>query len=448
MKRDSTIHQVLDFDDILIVPLESNVRPADVSLQTRLTKNITLNAPLISAPRPDVTESAMAIAMARLGGIGVIHHHMPLGRQVEEVRKVKRAEGDVVHNPITVTPEASVAEAVDLMTTYGISGIPVIDPATKKVAGIITRRDLRFYEDYAKPVSELMKKDVVTVRPGTSREEAKKLMHQHRIEKLVVTDAEGRCAGIMTVKDIDARGRHPNAARDAQGRLLAAASVGFGKEAVDRALAMADAGLDVVFIEAAHAHTREVLQTVSLIRQQRSANIQIVAGNVVTAQGARSLIDAGADAVKTGIGGAPSSASRRIAGVGLPQITAVLEAAHECSLADIPIIADGGLSSAPALAKTIAAGAECAVIATFFGGCDEAPGEIIYQEGKPRKVLSRARASADPWAFTAEAEGLPYTGPLRHAAEHLLAGLRAAMASTGGKDIRTFIENALLAKTN
>lgn len=314
MKRNSVIREALGFDDVLMVPGETHVIPQDVSTRTRLTREIELSIPVISAGLDYVTESAMAIALAQLGGIGIIHDNMPLGKQVEEVRRVKRAEGTIVTSPITVSPESSVAEALDLMTTYHISGLPVIEQPSQQVVGIITHRDIRFFEDYAQPVSELMTHKVVTVPEGITHAEAKKLMHQNRIEKLVIVDAQGRCAGLVTVKDIEKLSLFPHAARDAQGRLRVGAAVGLGKDAVDRANAMADAGLDVVFVDVAHGHSREAAGTVSMIRQQRSSNVQVVAGNVVTADAARSLIDAGADAIKVGLGASATSAARRIAG--------------------------------------------------------------------------------------------------------------------------------------
>lgn len=302
MKRNSVIREALNFDDVLLVPAESHIKPDDVMTRTRLTRDIELNIPVIAAGLDYVTESKMAITIAQLGGIGVIHDNMPLGKQVEEVRRVKRSEGNMVLSPITISPESSVAEALDLMTTYRISGLPVIEQPSQKVIGIITHRDIRFFEDYAKPVTELMTTKVITVPEGITQADAKKILHENRIEKLVVVDAQGRCTGLVTVKDIEKLSRYPQAARDSLGRLRVGAAVSAGKDAVDRASAMTDAGLDVVFVDVAHGHTRDAVGTVSLIRQQRSSAVQVVAGNVVTADGARSLIDAGADAIKVGIG--------------------------------------------------------------------------------------------------------------------------------------------------
>ena len=454
MKPNTRIHEACNFDDVLLIPSESNIKPAQVSTQTRLTKTIDLGIPLISAGYDNITESAMAIAMAHLGGLGIIHNNMPLGKQVEEVRRVKRAEGNLVLNPITVSPEASVAEAVDLMTTYKISGIPVVEQSTQKVIGIITGRDIRFFEDYAKPVSEMMSKEVITVKTGIEMDSAKKLMHQHRIEKLVVLDAQGRCAGLITVKDIDKLARWPQAARDKHGRLRVGAAVSTGKDAFDRAAAMTDAGLDVLFIDVAHAHSREVLGTVSHIRQQRTSEVQIVAGNVATPEAARSLVDAGADAVTVGIGGSCGSASRRVAGVGMPQLTAILKVVEQCAMMGVPVIADGGVSCSASLAKAIAAGAESVIIDRLFAGTDETPGEIVCHEGLVYKVVNPAAkaqhrpsvspATLDPHRLDEDTvdTSVPYRGPVVHTVQNLVSGLKSAMAYTGSADIRSMIENA------
>ncbi|MCK5554625.1 MAG: IMP dehydrogenase, partial [Alphaproteobacteria bacterium] len=334
--RNVEIHEAFNFDDVLLVPNETNIKPADVSVGTRLTKTINLGIPLIAAGVDYVTESSMAVAIAQLGGIGVIHDNMPLGKQVEEVRRVKRSEGNMVMNPIKIAQEASVAEALDLMTTYKVSGLPVIEQSSKKVVGIITSRDLRFFDDYAKPVTELMTKEVITVKGSIEKEVIKRMLHQHRIEKLVVVDDQERCIGLITVRDIEKLSRFSDATRDTLGRLRVGATVGTGKDAFDRTAAMTDAGLDVVFIDAAHGHARDVIDTVSHIRQQRSSAVQIVAGNVVTADAARSLVDAGADAIKVGAGA--DAASRVMAGVGMPQFKAVLDVVEQCGMMDIPVV--------------------------------------------------------------------------------------------------------------
>ncbi len=454
MKRNAEIRDALGFDDVLLVPVETNVKPGDVSTKTRLTKSIELGIPLISAGHDNVTESLMAIAIAQLGGIGIIHDNMPLGKQVEEVRRVKRAGSQIISNPITIAPEASVAEALDLMTTYKVSGLPVIEQPSQKVIGIITSRDIRFFEDYAKPVRALMTTEVITVKGVVEQAMAKKLMHQHRIEKLVVVDDQGRCVGLITVKDIEKSARFPHATRDAQGRLRVGAAVTTGKDAFDRAAAMADAGLDVVFIDVAHAHTRDAAGTVSRIRQQRSSDVQVVAGNVVTAEAARSLADAGADAIKVGIGALVSGASRRVSGVGMPQMTALLNVVEQCAMMNIPVIVGGGIRSSAALAKAIAAGAEATVINNLFAGTDEAPGEIVYQGDHAYKVVNLAAKAQhrphqtsiiqDPYRFDEDPidTSVPYRGSVEYVVQQLILGLKTAMAYTGSKDIRAMIENA------
>ena len=445
MKRDAIIREALGFDDVLLVPAEANIKPQDVSVKTRLTKTIALNIPLVSAARADVTESVMAIAMAQLGGIGVIHGDMPLGKQVEEVRRVKRSQGDIVSNPITISADASVAEAFDLMTTYKVSGLPVIEQATQKVVGIITHRDIRFFEDYAKPVSLLMTKEVITVKGKPEKSVALRMLHEHRIEKLVLVDDQGRCTGLITVKDVEKLSRYPDAARDEHGRLRVGAAVGTGKDALDRAAAMADAGLDVVFVDVAHGHTRDAVGTVSTIRQQRTTAAQVVAGNVSTGAAARSMIDAGADAIKVGVGGVSCAHGRRRLGVGMPQITALLDVVAQCVLADVPVIVEGGIVDAATLAKALAAGAESAVLTRALAGADEAPGEIVIHEGRPYKTLLVNRsAPRDVFKVEKDAVGndAPYLGNAQHIVNSLVTGLKSAMAYAGGKDMASLRENA------
>jgi len=450
MKIKSSIQEALQFDDVLLMPGETNVKPAEVSTKTRLTKTISLNIPLVASGRGGVTESAMAIAIAQLGGIGIIHDNMPMGKQVEEVRRVKRSEGHIVSNPITVAANASVAEAIDLMTTYKISGLPVLDAPTQKVVGILTARDVRFFEDYAKPVSDLMTKDVISVKGMKGADAAKRLMHQHRIEKVVVLDDQGRCIGLVTHKDIEKAARYPDAARDSAGRLRVGAAVKIGKDAFDRTAAMTDAGLDVVFIDVAQAHTRDVIGTVSRIRQQRSSEVQIVAGNVATPDAARSLVDAGADAIKIGIGACAHSTPRRAAGIGMPQFSAIVKVAEQCAMMGIPAIAEGGIDDAATLAKALGAGAECAAIVAPFAGTNEAPGRVVWRGGaayKTRTGETKPAAGDDPYRFEAEsAGGVPYRGELKNVVDDFMHGLRYAMAYTGSKDIQSLIDNAEFAR--
>lgn len=453
MKRNSTIKEALNFDDVLLLPGETNVKPADVITKTRLTRNIEINIPIVAAGHDNVTEAAMAIALAQLGGIGIIHDNMPLGKQVEEVRRVKRAEGDMVQNPITISPESSVAEALDLMTTYKISGLPVID-GSQKVVGIITNRDLRFFEDYAKPVKELMTTEVITVKGKPDKSYVKTLLHQHRIEKAVVVDDQGRCTGLITVKDIEKMSRYPNAARDGQGRLRVGAAITLGKDAYDRAAAMTDAGLDVVFVDVSHAHTKDALATVSMIRQQRSSEVQIVAGNVATADAARRLIDAGADAVKVGVGAMTGAPLRTTLGIGVPQFSAIIDVAEACEIAGVPVLVDGGIRDAGGLAKALAAGGDAAILSHLLAGTDEAPGEVVYEGGNAYKVVNPGAKSqhrpshhtiyVDPYKIDEDPvdTSVPYRGSAVHMVNQLVSGLKVAMAYTGSKDVKTLRETS------
>lgn len=434
MKRTATLRHALAFDDVLIVPSETAVRPADVLLHTQLTKTIALSLPLIAGPNERVTESAMAIALAEQGGIGVIHRHMPLGKQVEEVRRVKRHQARIETSPITIAPDAPLAEALDLITTYRVSALPVIDPASQQVAGIITRRDLIFIEDAGQPVSTLMSRNVITAKAGIEDAVARQIMHKHRIGKLVIVDEQGRCAGVLSIKNIE-RGQHlPHATVDAQGRLRVAAAVGIGKEAVDRAVAMADAGLDVVFVDVAHAHARDVAATISQIRQQRTSEIQVVGGNVATADAARSLMDAGADAIKVGMG------SHAITGgIGMPDLQSILDVAEECGMRDIPVLAAGGLSSPANAAKALAAGAAALVMDNVFAGAEEAPGRVVYHQGRLYRSLSSAAVDDALHLDGIDlATATPYTGPVAHLVTGILSGVRVAMAYSGAKDLAQF----------
>lgn len=452
MKRNATLRDALNFSDVMLVPAESAVKPQDVATKTQLTRGIELGIPLLSAGIDNVTEAPMAIALAELGGLGIIHDNIPLGKQVEEVRKVKRAQGDIVSNPITISPESSVAEALDLMTTYKVSGLPVIEQPSQKVVGIVTGRDVRFYEDYTKPVTEIMSKKVISVNSRIENTHAMQLLHEHRIEKLVIVDAEGRCTGLITSRDIQNLSRYPNAARDAQGRLRVGAAVTLGKDAFDRTAAMVDAGLDVVFIDVAHAHTKEAAQTVSRIRQQRSSEVQIVAGNVATADAARMLIDAGADGIKVGFGTGRGAAQRL--GIAVPQFSSVLSVADHCAMQDIPVIVDGGIADVASLVKALAAGAGSVIIGDLFAGTDEAPGDILYDAGSAYKVVNpEARAQRRPQASSIVHDpyrlqddnfdkSVPYRGPMSNVALQLVEGLRAAMAYLGADNLRALQSNA------
>lgn len=458
MKLNSTIREALSFDDVLLVPAETQAKPDSVDTKTQITRDISLSIPLVSAGRDNVTESAMAIRMAQLGGIGIIHDNMNAGKQVEEVRRVKRAEGQMTHNPICVAPESSMAEAMDLLTSYKLSGLPVIEQGSQKVVGIITQRDVRFSEDYAKPVSELMTKEPVTAPQNISQDDAKRIMHEKRVNKLIIVDDTGRPVGLMTVKDIERLSMHPNASRDSNGMLRVAAAIGMGRDSFDRAQAMADAGVDVVVLDVAHAHTRDVIGIISRIRQQRSSNVQIVAGNVVTADAARSLIDAGADGVKVGIGALPESASRRL-GIGMPQFTALLDVVERCEMMGIPVMIDGDLSSEAKIIKALAAGASTTVISDIFAGTEEAPGETFYHDARAYRILDpsarpqhRQKSSAlasDPYYLEDHIldTSVPFRGPVDQIVRQIMSGMKMAMGYSGASTLKAFTDNAIFVRT-
>jgi len=449
------IREALTFDDVLLVPAESSVMPAQVDTRTRLTRTIELGIPLISAAMDTVTESALAVAMAQAGGIGTIHRNMDIARQAEEVRKVKRYESGMVVNPITIAPDATLADAFALMEAHRISGIPVVESVDStgngKLVGILTNRDVRFAVDTTQPVSELMTRNVVTVPEGVSRDEAKRLLHKHRIEKLVVVDEDHRCIGLITVKDIEKAQAFPNACKDERGRLRVAAATSTGPDGLRRAEALFDAGVDVLIIDTAHGHQRAVLDQVTAARKLANYS-QIVVGNIVTAAAARALIDAGADAVKVGIGPGSICTTRIVAGVGVPQLTAVMDVVEVCSKLDVPVIADGGIKFSGDLAKAIAAGADCAMMGSLFAGTDESPGEVILFGGRSYKsyrgmgsVGAMARGSADRYfqkdvaTLKLVPEGVegrvPYKGPVAGVIHQLIGGLRASMGYTGNRTI-------------
>ncbi len=446
------IREALTFDDVLLAPAASAVLPAAAETRTRLTREIELGIPLLSAAMDTVTEAPLAIAMAQAGGIGVIHRNLDIQRQADEVRKVKRFESGMVVNPITIGPGATLSEALELMQHNRISGIPVVEP-NGKLVGILTNRDVRFAENPDQPVTELMTKDqLITVRDGVAPDEAKRLLHQHRIEKLLVVDGDYRCVGLITVKDIEKARLHPLACKDEKGRLRVAAATGTGPDGIERARALFDAGVDILVIDTAHGHSEGVLNTVAGARRL-SNYTQIVAGNVATADGAKALIDAGADSVKVGIGPGSICTTRMVAGVGVPQLTAILDVAEACHEQGIPAIADGGIKYSGDLAKAIAAGADCAMVGSLLAGTDEAPGEVILYQGRSYKsyrgmgsVGAMARGSADRY-FQAEVsdtlklvpEGVegrvPYKGPVASVLHQLVGGLKAAMGYTGNRTI-------------
>ncbi|HEY8192194.1 MAG TPA: IMP dehydrogenase [Alphaproteobacteria bacterium] len=456
----SPIREGLTFDDVLLVPAASEIHPNDAQTRTRLTKSIELNIPLLSSAMDTVTEAGMAIAMAQAGGLGIIHRNMGVEEQAEQVRRVKRFESGMVVNPITIQPGATLGQALALMSDYRISGIPVTE-ASGRLVGILTHRDVRFAEDMTQPVRELMTANLITVKGDVSKEEAKKLLHKHRIEKLLVVDDAGRCTGLITVKDIEKSALHPNASKDMQGRLLAGAAVGTGNTGFERAQAMAEAGLDVVVVDTAHGHSKNVLETVSRIRRDVKSNtLQIIGGNIATGDAAKALIDAGADAVKVGIGPGSICTTRIVAGVGVPQLTAIMDVAEACAKRGVPVIADGGIKYSGDLAKAVAAGADCAMLGSALAGTDEAPGEIILYQGRSYKtyrgmgsVGAMMRGSADRYfqggvtqAQKLVPEGIegrvPYKGSVANVLHQMVGGLRAAMGYTGCRTISELKKNA------
>ncbi len=451
------IRQALTFDDVMLVPAASDILPGDTDTRTRITREIELGIPLISAAMDTVTEGALAIAMAQAGGLGVIHRNLPIDQQAAEVRKVKKFEAGMVVNPVTIHPNETLADALKLMADFHISGIPVVE-GSGKLVGILTNRDVRFASDPRQPVNELMTRDLITVREGVGKDEAKRLLHQHRIEKLLVVDDAYRCTGLVTVKDIEKAQLFPNAAKDERGRLRVAASAGTGKAELERAEALFDAGVDIMVVDTAHGHSARVLDMVGEIRKM-SNYTQVIVGNVATAEGARAVIEAGADAVKVGIGPGSICTTRMVAGVGVPQFTAITDAVEECRRHGVPVIADGGIKFSGDLAKAIAAGADCALIGSLFAGTDESPGEVFLYQGRNYKyyrgmgsIGAMARGSADRY-FQQEVtdtlklvpEGVegrvPHKGPVGSIIHQLIGGLKAAMGYTGNRTIAEMQHN-------
>jgi IMP dehydrogenase len=451
--------EAFTFDDVLLKPAASSVLPAECDTRTRLTSRIELGIPLLSAAMDTVTESALAIAMAQAGGIGVIHKNLDAAQQAEEVRRVKKFESGMVINPVTIVPDATLADALKLMAEHRISGIPVVEPGSRKLVGILTNRDVRFASNPTQPVRELMTKErLVTVREGVSRDEAKRLLHQFRIEKLLVVDDAYRCIGLITVKDMEKAQRFPNANKDEKGRLRVAAATGVGEKGIARAEMLFDAEVDVVVVDTAHGHSEGVIRTVDRVRRL-SNYTQIIAGNVATGDGAKALIDAGADAVKVGIGPGSICTTRVVAGVGVPQLTAILDSVEVCRKSGVPVISDGGIKYSGDLAKAIAAGADAAMLGSLFAGTDEAPGETFLYQGRSYKSYrgmgslgAMARGSADRYfqqdikdSLKMVPEGVegmvPYKGSVANVIHQLVGGLRAAMGYTGNRTVADMQKN-------
>ncbi|GEP08187.1 IMP dehydrogenase [Methylobacterium gnaphalii] len=452
-----SIIEGLTFDDVLLRPAASSVMPGEVDIASRLTRTIRLNLPIVSSAMDTVTEAPMAIAMAQNGGLGVIHRNLEPPEQAEQVRLVKKYESGMVLNPITIHPDETLAEAFEVMKANRISGIPVVERGPNgsrgKLVGILTNRDCRFATNTGQPVADLMTKDrLITVREGVTQDEAKRLLHQFRIEKLLVVDDHYRCIGLITVKDIEKQVAYPNAVKDEQGRLRVAAATTTGDGGFERAERLIDAGCDVVVVDTAHGHSIKVLDAVRRVKALSNA-VQIVAGNVATRDGAKALIDAGADAIKVGIGPGSICTTRIVAGVGVPQLTALMEAVEAAHDADVPVIADGGIKYSGDLAKAIAAGASVAMLGSLLAGTDEAPGDVFLYQGRSYKsyrgmgsVGAMARGSADRY-FQAEVndthklvpEGIegqvPYKGPVSAVLHQLAGGLRAAMGYVGAPTV-------------
>jgi len=443
----------LTFDDVLLVPAESRVLPNDVSTRTRLTRSIELSIPVVSAAMDTVTEARLAIALAREGGIGILHRNLSIEEQVAEVDKVKRSESGMIVEPVTLPPDALVREALDLMAHYKVSGIPITD-GDGILVGILTNRDLRFEDDVEQPVSALMtSRSLVTAPVGTTLEQAEEILHRNKIEKLPVVDADGRLRGLITVKDIQKRIEYPSATKDERGRLRAGAAVGVGPDAVERAQALVDAGVDVIVVDTAHGHSTGVIEMVRTIK--RAVSIDVVAGNIATADAARALVDAGADAVKVGVGPGSICTTRVVAGVGVPQVTAIYDCAEAAAAEGVPVIGDGGMTSSGDIAKAIAAGADVVMLGSLLAGVDEAPGEVILVQGERFKEYRgmgslgamKARSYSKDRYFQGDVEDVEklipegiegrvaYKGPMGPIVHQLVGGLRQAMGYCGAANL-------------
>ena len=458
------IREALTFDDVTLIPAKSSILPKDADVNSFLTKEISLKTPLLSSAMDTVTESKMAIAMAQLGGIGVIHRNMSVSSQCEEVKKVKRFESGMVIDPVTIKDNTTLSDALNVMKKYNISGLPVVDSKDNTLVGIITNRDVRFASDNEQPVKELMtKQPLISVKNSVNLEEAKKLLHKNRIEKLIITDQANKCIGLITVKDILKSKVFPLACKDDKGRLRVAAATTVGKHGLERSLALIESGVDVLVVDTAHGHSTRVIETVEKLKN-KSNSIQLIAGNVATPNAALDLINAGADAIKVGIGPGSICTTRIVAGVGVPQLTAIMDVAEVCKKNNIQLIADGGIKTSGDIAKALVAGADSVMIGSLFSGTDESPGEIFYYQGRAYKsyrgmgsLSAMAKGSADRYfqddvseTHKLIPEGIegrvPYKGSISTVITQLVGGLRAAMGYTGSKDINELRNKAKFCK--
>ena len=456
------IEESYTFDDVLLQPAYSKIGPADANVSTFIAKNIKLNIPLISAAMDTVTEHRLAITMAQLGGMGVLHKNFSIKEQASEVKKVKKFEAGMVVNPVTIKPDQSLGDAFKLMEKNKISGIPVVEGHKNKLVGILTNRDVRFANDLNQTVSALMTKNVITVKESVSKEEARKLLHQHRIEKLVVVDEGGFCVGLITVKDMEKSQNHPHSCKDEQGRLRVAAATGVGKDGLSRAEALIEAGVDVLIVDTAHGHSKMVLDVVTKISKM-SKEVALIGGNVATGDATKALIDAGAHGIKVGIGPGSICTTRMVAGVGVPQLSAITDCVDVANKFSIPIIADGGIKYSGDIAKAIAGGASAVMVGSLLAGTDETPGEVFLFQGRSYKSYrgmgslgAMARGSADRY-FQAEIENLklvpegiegqvPYKGPAANVIHQLVGGLKSAMGYTGNNNINQMQKNCKFKK--
>ncbi len=451
LMADRFVGEGLTFDDVLLVPAESNVLPADIDLSTRLTKKIKLNIPVMSAAMDTVTECRMAIAIAREGGCGVIHKNMPIDAQCEHVDMVKRSENGVITNPFFLSEGHTLAEADQLMGKFRISGVPIVDE-NHRLIGIITNRDMKFEEDFSRLISEVMTKDnLITGHMGTTLEEAKAILRKHKIEKLPLVDDDYRLRGLITIKDIEKALAYPNAAKDEKGRLLCAAAIGATKDVLDRAGALIDVGADILVLDSAHGHSHNILKSVRLVKE-KYPDIQLIAGNIATAEAAKALIESGADCVKVGIGPGSICTTRVVAGIGVPQITAVMQCAEMADKYGVPVIADGGIKYSGDIVKAIAAGGSVVMLGSMLAGCEESPGETEIFQGRQFKVYrgmgsmaAMAKGSKDRYfqennkkLVPEGVEGrVPYRGPVSETVYQMMGGLRSGMGYCGAPNIET-----------